>query len=221
MSACEAQCTWKPEHLAGLLHDQDYDALVTALQAYYDARDPRVVNWSIEFGYRQGHVPVLHLLAHNFLRYSKGRVPTIEDLAFGTRCALLLLLRVFQDVASCKLDLAKADRDGVYPAFLSSVQLWLLNRWTDDVLPSPAEVAVELETWLQKTKSLPLPTWASCFSSGFMGGMYWAKPSSHDVTSFKRCTNVAHTQAAAAAQFIDSLKTSGNWHVFLHKNGAL
>ena len=207
---------WDPSAPADALVAEDYERVAAVLQAFYAAREPRVVNWSIDLGYRRGHVPVLYFLTYNLLRYSKGRVPTVEDLKFGVRCAALLLLRVAQDVMCCKLALAKADREGVYPAFVVDVRRWLTGRWSAEVLPTPAAVAEELDQWLAANTDveLPLPTWATCFQAGFLG-FYWNKPSLHDITSFKRCTNIAATRASVAVHVLSALRTSATWADFL------
>ena len=215
----EPSTAWNPALPAEALEIEEYERVAAILQANYAAREPRVVNWSIDLGYRKGHVVVLYYLSHNLLRYSKGRVPTVEDLNFGVRCTALLMLRVAQDVMCCKLDLAKADREQVYPAFAQDAKKWLTARWPADVLATPAAIADELDHWLASNTDmeLPLPTWATCFQLGFLG-FYWQKPSAHDVTSFKRCTNIAATRASVAVHVLKLLRTTPTWEAFLSQS---
>ena len=189
--------------------------MAAILQANYAAREPRVVKWSIEQGYCKGHVVVLYYLAHNLLRYSKGRVHTVEDLNFGVRCTALLMLRAAQDVMCCKLGEVKADREQVYAAFAEDAKKWLTARWPVDVLATPAAVGDELDKWLAANADmdLPLPTWASCLEVGFLE-IYWKKPSAHDVTFFKRCTNIAAIRASVAVHVVKLLRTTPSWEAF-------
>jgi len=213
----ESKCWEQDQPLAESLESQAFDRVVQTLERSLDTdRDPRAVNWSLEFGYRRGHVPVLFPLTRNFLRYSRGRVPTMEDLCFGVRCAMLLLLRVAQDVACCRLDIAKADRAGVFPAFQAHVRHWVL-RWK--VLPPTVDVLADLEKWLEATRDtpLPLPTWATSFATGLLGGMNWLPPVAHDVASLERCANITATRDAVTVVFLAALRSTPSWAEFLSR----
>ena len=218
-SAAVDEPAWDPCMIAEALENEEYERVAAILQANYAAREPRVVDWFIEQGYRKGHVVVLYYLAQNLLRYSKDRVPTVEDLNFGVRCTVLLMLRVAQDVMCCKLDVVKAGREEVYAAFAQDAKIWLTARWPADVLATPAAIGDELDKWLAANADmdLPLPTWATCLEVGFVD-FYWKKPTAHDVTSFKRCTNIAATRASVAVHVLKMLRTTPTWEAFFSQS---
>ncbi len=201
--------------LDALLESNDFGLLTDALnKSLQDCRDPRAVNWCVEHGYRRGHVPVLFVLAHNQLRFGKGRVPTVEDVEFGFQVSCILLLRVAQDVQSCKLDMANLSRADTYMCVLSYVSHWAL-RWNADVVPSTASVADAVELWYRGRRGdLPLPTWATCFSK-WLFSIYWGKPDDAHVAAFRRCATVTDTRDAVAVSFVARLRTSSSWHDFL------
>jgi len=218
-SAVPPQC-WDGTTLATSLHEENYQAVMDVLDdAINVKRDPRAINWSIEYGYRRGHVPVLWHLSRNFLRFSNGRVPSCEDLAFGVRCAVLMLLRVAQDVVSCKVDLAKADRDFVYTALATEVSKWVL-RWDNNTLPTRMDIAAELARWIVAVDVLPLPTWATSFASGFLKWK-WTQPTATDTASFRRCAKLAETRLVVADKFIALLRDSPSWAAFLRVDVTL
>jgi hypothetical protein len=201
------------------LTEDDYDAvsqaIYTALNQY---RDPRCVNWMVEHGYRKGHVPVLFHLAHNCLRYSKGRVPSVEDLHFGVKVSFLLLLRTAQDVASCELDLAKDDRHSIYTYIASYVRQWT-ERWLAECVQGPGDVATQLEEWFvpEEEVTLPLPSWATCFYHN-MFGITWGRPSTHNVNALKRSETVNATRAAVKDKFIAMLRSVSTLSDMLSKD---
>lgn len=215
---------WSGTAATAALEDQDFEAVDVAVCAAIDTkRDPRCVNWCIEYGYRRGHAPVLFYLTKNALRYGKGRVPSCEDVAFGVKCAFLLLLRTAQDVTSCRVDLAKSDRDFIYEAIVSYVKQWVL-RWHPSTLPGTQEVEVELRKWLTRPEfsfqGLPLPTWATCFSSRVFG-LSWGKPEAHDTASFKRSETVVATREIVTGIFLNTLHESATLEEFLLRDISL
>jgi hypothetical protein len=60
---------------------------------------------------------------------------------------------------------------------------------------------------------MPLPTWATCLEVGFVG-FYWKKPTAHDVTLFKRCTNIVAARASVAVHVLKLLRTTHTWEAF-------
>ena len=214
--------TWDSVALSTMLSEERYPDLMANVQCQLDTfREPRMVDWLEKYGYQQGHVPALFAFTQNLMRYSKSRVPSVEDVQFGIGCCTILLLRVAQDVASCRLDMAKSDRDHVYAAFAAKVKHWIL-RWNCEILPHPGDVKTQVEHWLEMITSngfdLPLPTWATSFTTGILGTFYWNVPTSHDVVAFKRCTNVVATRRMVTAQFIEVLEKAQTWEDFLAFN---
>ena len=197
------------------LIDNDFGSLVQAVtKELNENRDPRAMNWCVEFGFRRGHVPVLFLLAHNQLRYGKGRVPTVEDVEFGFLVACILLLRVAQDVQSCKVDMASLNCPETYTHILSFVTHWTL-RWSFEVLPLTTAIADRLETWYQERRlTLPLPVWATCFSKWLYYQINWSKADPAHVSAYKRCATVVDTRDGVAAVFLARLRASPSWQDF-------
>ena len=203
-----------------MLAEHAYEDVVTAIGEAVDTyRVPRCVNWCIQLGYRQGHVPVLYALTRNTLRYSHGRVPSCEDLAFGVKCAMLLLLRTAQDVVCCRKDLAKADRDFIYTYILSYVKHWV-NRWEVESLPEHGALVAEVEAWAGSVTELPLPAWATCFTSK-LWGVSWGRPEAHDVASFQRSTTLTATRMEVAVQFLTALRAATDVNAFMDHTVAL
>lgn len=203
--------TWCSSTMEAKVTEEEYSYVAVALTDAIDVRrDPRAINWCTEFGYRRGHVPVLWHVARNLLRFSNGRVPSCDDLAFGVRCGMLLLLRTAQDVMCCRVDLARSDLDHVYVIIWSYVQHWVV-RWNGDVLPAPAAVADDLAAWSATVTDLPLPSWATAFEKGILGGLYWNKPRAVESASFRRCSNLADTRAGVTAKLIEVLRCTENW----------
>ena len=208
---------WNALRLTAVYEKDSFAELTSAIEAGFRERDPRVVNWCIDIGYRTGAVPVLQLLAQNMLRFKTGRVPTLEDLNFGVRCAGLLLLRVAQDVLACKHDLGKSDRTGIYEKYRAMVRHYVL-RWAVAVQPSPSEIADALTAWLEVSGArMPLPVWTTCFELGFYAvTYYWKPPTEENMLAMHRAAaHVNETRAAVAAKFIAALSTTATWDAFL------
>jgi len=209
---------WNASLAMNALESHEFEDVVAHVCTAIDShRDPRAVNWSVEYGYRRGHVPILFFLAKNMLRYGRGRVPSCEDLSFGLKCAVLLLLRTAQDVASSKLDMAKADRNFVYTTILTHVRYWVL-RWNKLCLPSIADIADGVSSWVQAERTeLPLPVWVTCFStSRYFGTVSWSRPEVHDVASFKRSETVKSTRTNVADKFLSALRASTHFEAFFN-----
>ena len=205
------------------------EAVVAIVERMLDKeRDPRVVNWCVEWGYRKGHVPVLYHLARNLLRFSNGRVPSLEDLEFGIRCALLLLVRTAQDVISCRMDLAKADLDFIYEAMKDMVRHWVM-RWNPDRYVTVARIRDDLDAWFKTVpiETLPLPSWATSFQCSWSYiplvskcTMYWVNPVAHDVKAFQRSTTVPATRSSVVREFLNVLAKHESWSAFFAPGGG-
>ena len=216
--AAPAASTWKPEVVEELMLKESFAEVACALEdALTVRRNPQAVNWCVEWGYRRGHVLPLWFLTWNQLRFSLGRVPSVEDLEFGVRCAALLLLRGAQDCVSCRLDMAKCDRVFILNKLALNVHTWL-SKWVmaaPSALPTGSAIAVLLTAWLEchKSGSLPLPTWAtSLFPTNMLSAIvwnertaFWRAPDAHDVASFQRSLTVVDTRAKVAAAFLAEL----------------
>jgi hypothetical protein len=175
-------------------------------------RDTRVVDWCILWGYTHGHVPVLYKLARNKLKFQCGSVPSFRDMSFGLSCALVLLLRVAQDVRACKVDLAKADRDFVYFAFRDKLWSWLEGRPLVS-LPTVQEVLPEFSAWVQSDAPtrLPLPTWATAFSITHMTTFSFGVPTDTDTAAFRRSQTVEETRDDVLRSFCAFIQTQPSW----------
>jgi len=185
------------------------------------ARNPVIVNWVTEFGIRQHHVMPLFHFCRNLMRYSRGRVPSADELTYGTYATVQLLLRVAQDVSCCKFDIGRADRDGVYKHFVSVAQPWIC-RW-GVVAPAPAAVAKFFTEedgvrMIGNIEAYPLPTWAACFQlGGFILGTTWSKPAPRDTLTFERlkCTGIlTKTRTCVTRKFMTALAAAESWTDF-------
>ena len=205
---------WSDAGVVEQLDAENFDVVVNSIAtAITYGRDPRIVNWCTEYGYRRGHVPVLFNLTWNALRFSKGSVPNMESLTFGIKCAVILLLRTAQDVVSCKLDLAKSNVDYIYADILQSVRHWVL-RWNEDVLPSTEQMHAEIAAWLaSRADPLPLPVWATCYYSN-MFSRVWGQPKEHDTVAFRRSETVNATRTAVADKFMSELQRAADLNTF-------
>lgn len=203
---------WDASGLTDKLHSQQFSEVMDALDGHIDTtRDPRAVNWCVQFGYKRGHVCVLYKLTRNMLAWNRGRVPSIDDLGFALRCALILLLRVAQDVKSCLDDMAKADLEFVYKAFRDKLWRWI-SGWKQDALPAVGEVAREVERWAAAMKVLPLPVWATSFrTSSYKRGFTWTNPAAYDTSAFQKCKTISDTRNSVTRSFMTFLKTQSSW----------
>lgn len=199
---------WEPAALLQRLENQQYTELVTALNQHVDlAREPKAIDWCIQHGYQNGHVPVLYVLVRNMLKHQAGRVPTTEQTAFTFQCVLFLLLRVAQDVRCCHLDLAKSDRGFVYVVMRNKLREWI-SYWNPDTVPGLQALLPAFRQYCQSiVPHLPLPTWTAAFSCSVVGDtFYWNTPSSDDTTSFQRCQTTLRTRASVTRAFIEALR---------------
>ena len=208
---------WDPVRLEQQLTDQLFQTVSANIDAGLAAREPSVIDWCVTAGYARGNVLPLYYLTHNALRYSKGRVPSVSDVRAGAQFAALLLLRVAQDVVTCKTYLARTDRDAMYTAFSTVVKHWLL-RWRAGVLPAPAEVADALNAYVTRPSyELPPATWATCFELPVWGwSWYWGTPSAENKLSLEQVRElVPKTRAAVATDFLAALRAAESWPAFL------
>ena len=208
---------WDPLQLDTQLREQAFSAIDASIQAGLAAREPAVVDWCLVAGLQRGHVLPLYHLAHNALRFSNGRVPSVRDVHTGTHVAALLLLRVAQDVVTRTTFLAQPDKGMIYVAFRKMVAHWLL-RWRAAVLPSPAAIADTLAAWLQAHgTALPSPVWTTCFEQPLWGCVWaWGTPSPENIASLDVVTElVVKTRADVAATVLAALRAVADWPTFL------
>ena len=208
---------WDPKHLSTLLTDQAFATVDGIIQQGFNAREPSVVEWCYVAGYQQGNVVALYHLTHNSLRFSRGRVPLLADLRAAATYACLLLLRVAQDVVTCKTYLARTDRDGIYRAFAGMVTHWL-TRWRVGVLPTPAETADALFTWIEaRGSNMPSPAWATCFELPLWGWSWdWSCTTAENKLSLEQIKDlVPNTRKTVADEFVTQLRSAVDWSSFL------
>lgn len=198
--------------LDALLGHNDWPALKTELVRWMDgAREPRAVNWCVERGYRQGHVLPLYMLVRNLLSFhDRGAVPLVETVTFGLRCALLLLLRVTQDVHACMLDMAKTDVEGVFTAFRGKLAKWV-SAWDSRSLSAVGATAGEVEAWSRARVQLPLPTWATEFRVTCLTTFSFGAPSKKDTEAFQRNRTIDSTREQVARAFLSYVRTCASW----------
>ena len=203
-----------------------YDGAVTAGGAvpappqwdeamYLDTlRDPRAMDWCLDYGYERGNACVLYKVVRNTLKYrSQGRVPTMADVAFAMTCAVLLLLRTAQDVVCAHHDMAKAGLPFVYTAIRDKMWMWV-QQWPVDVLPAVDTVVNDVEEWAAAVPAaeLPLPVWVTAFSTSTFGNTFtWGQPSTHDIHAFQRCAGVPTTRSSVTPVFVAFMRHAGTW----------
>ena len=173
---------WDEAMLVSSLCRHDYEALTTRLDLYLDTlRDPRAMDWCLDYGYERGNACVLYKVVRNTLKYrSQGRVPTMADVAFAMTCAVLLLLRTAQDVVCAHHDMAKAGLPFVYTAVPAAE------------LPLPV--------WVTAFST-------STFGNTFT----WGQPSTHDIHAFQRCAGVPTTRSSVTPVFVAFMRHAGTW----------
>ena len=205
---------WDTGPLDKLLKQEDYAALSAKLIQLYDsAREPRVVNWCVHYGFRGGHVCPLFQLTRNMLRFAHGRVPSLEDLEFATMCGTVLLVRVAQDVLCGKLILARLDIDWVFTAVAKDVERWLV-RWGPDIVPAPSAMAAAIRKWWspEVAATLPQPAWVTAaWTSAFYGAVLWDHPSNEVALAFRMCNTVTKARGIATRRFVAVLDLAPSW----------
>jgi hypothetical protein len=194
-------------------------AVVAALDSALDAgRDPAAVDWCLDAGLRGGHVAPLYKAARNALKWATtGRVPTGAEVAFGLYLALVLLLRVAQDVQACVSDLGRTDRACVYDAFRAKVAAWV-GSWPVWALPPDVRpVADRVAAWAAARAGCdvpwPSPAWVAAFKTPTLVGttFTFAAPSASDVAAFARCQTLPDTRAEVTDRLRAVLEAAADW----------
>jgi hypothetical protein len=219
--------------LTSLLHDYEFAAVAKLLVEELDTtRSSQAVDWCTEFGVGAGHVLPLYYSVRNVLKWrDSGQVPTTEALFASVTSAVVLLVRVAQDVAACHRDLAKSGREFVYMAVRAKLWRWA-RQWRPTVLPRVADVVAAVETWFQAynatsssstsststptptpTPTLPLPVWAVAFGVSWPSQttFTWGTPSVADRDAFLRNTTIASTRAHVLHNALGALRTMQTW----------
>ncbi len=204
---------WNVASITEQLNSQQYQEVMTQLKvALDDYRDNRTVNWCVDQGYRKGHVCVLYLLTRNFLKFTSGRVATTNEQGFALLCAVLLLLRVAQDVHSCEIDMAKHGLEFVFKALRDKLGSWVYaqNPWS---MPTVQKVVDELDKWVLGVQDgLPLPVWATAFGVSTFGWTFtWGNPVEADTAAFQRCQGIRATRTSVAHAFVQHMRTLTTW----------
>ena len=198
------------------------DVASTLLDTAIDViRDPKAMDVCRMAALDQGHVVALYKLVRNGLKWSKtGMVPCTDALAATFVHAMVLLLRVAQDVQACVTDLGRPDRAWVYHAFLKKVQAWVAA-WPPSALPPLLTVAREVQAWTGSLSSWPNPAWAASFQCPTLIGVtfMFTRPKQEDVAAFERCRTLTATREEVAARLHDALCTAPGWEIALE--GAL
>lgn len=195
------------------LQDSDFEDVAATLTMYIDVRrDPLAINWCTKYGFRHGHVLPLYMLVRNVLKWSKGSVPSTRELELSLQNALILLIRVAQDVTSCRRDLAKRDLEFIYSAFRDKLHLWMAS-WGHITLPPVSQIMDKVDKWFAHTP-LPLPTWATCFQKSWPIGdtFYWNTPTKDDISAFSRCQTVDKTRASVYTAFKTRIESFDKWN---------
>lgn len=202
---------WLDERLAA----EDYAKVVEYIVRSLDVdRDPRAVDWIFIQGCKKSHPFALYYVARNLLKPTTGRVPALTDLHFGFKAAVLLLMRVYQDVKACKTNMGRPHVDVVYTAIRDKVKTWVLQHNGKHTTPTVANVMREIETWLGvERREYPLPTWCTSFSSPLVFGntFNWGTPAEYDIAAFKLCTGIPVTRIAASRLFLEALGEAKSW----------
>lgn len=130
--------------LAGHRYDAAFQAGYTAL---HWARDAAGAEWCMASGTLLGNVVPLYLHAWNGLRHGVGAVPTPGQLVGAVEAAILLLLRVCQDVCAVEGVMGDPGKGRtVYDAIHAQVTTWVV-RWHPH-LPTGPSLAASLRTWM-------------------------------------------------------------------------
>jgi hypothetical protein len=207
------------EQLTGALEAHRFGAVAEGLKvAIMTHRNPAAINWCVTFGYKHGVPCALYYLCRNVLKHREGRVCTVEDLAFGFQCAVLLLLRIGADVVAAREDMAKAGLEFVYTSVRDKLWTWLkpmLQEPHSASAPTLAQTHRELDSWLRvhRAADLPTPVWCTAFSTSVMFGntFTFGDPLPHDVAAFGKSQGIAGTRARFASDFMVLLAGMPSW----------
>jgi hypothetical protein len=180
-------------------------------------RDPRAMDVCKVAALEQGHVVALYKLVRNGLKWSStGAVPCTRTLMQAVVHAMLLLLRVGQDVQACVTDLGRPERAWVFQAFVRKVGSWLAA-WPPAALPTLHAVAAQVHDWNSEVTQWPNPAWAASFHSPLLMGttFTFGRPRHEDVAAFDRCQTLQATRADVCSRLCEALEASANWEVAL------
>ncbi len=177
-------------------------------------RDPKGMDVCLVAALDQGHVVALYKLTRNGLKWFKwGAVPCSTELTSAFVHALVLLLRVAQDVQACVTDLGRPDRAWVYHSFLNKVGAWVAA-WPPASAPPIHEVADKVRAWTTGLVTWPNPAWAASFQAPIVGVTFkFVRPRPEDVAAFDRCRTLDATRADVASRLHEALLSSSNWDI--------
>jgi hypothetical protein len=179
-------------------------------------REPRAVNWVFSQGYKRAHAFALYFVVRNLLKPAEGRVSAVEDINFGFKCAVLLLLRSFQDVKACRKDMAKDNVDHVYTYIRDKIWLWVRNHDNKPTTPAIAKIHAEVGAWLRESgrggREYPLPTWCTSFRAARLGWtFFWETPAAYDIEAFRRSKGIPATREEVTVAFMQALADAKTW----------
>jgi hypothetical protein len=203
----ESTSSWNEHAVTDLLHAHLYPAVVDAVDAGLGARDTRVVDWCHRHGLMAGHVPPLYKFVRNALRFT-DRVPSRGEHVNALLAALCLLVRVAQDVVTAQLDLAKSDRDFVYPTFRNKLWGWIKSG--PSPLPPLNELWAPLRQRLETAPALPSPCWVASFAVSCVSTFSFNVPLALDVDAFARNRMADITRANVAGRFLLFVDSAGS-----------
>jgi hypothetical protein len=191
-------------------------AATTLTLAIDSARDPKALDVCQMAALHHGHVVALYKLARNGLKWSStGAVPSTGALAAGVVHAMILLLRVAQDVQACVTDVGRTERAWVFPVFLAKVKKWILD-WPPAALPALEDVAARVQEWTDTMAAWPNPAWAAAFQVYWMSNTFlFVRPSSEDVATFERNRTLDMTRHDVAQRLQEALLTAATWETAL------
>lgn len=182
-------------------------------------REPAAVDWCLEAGVERGEIIPLYKLVRNAVKWAHGgRVPTTAELFFGVLTALMLLVRVAQDVQACVTDLGRPELAWVYGAFLNKVRMWL-SAWPATALPSVHKVTSDLVAWCTQSSDneMPSPAWVTAFTRPtFVGNTFsFCDPTPADVAVCARCCTLAATRRDVVSRLTTVVNTTTTWSALL------
>ena len=223
---------WCTERLAA----EDYGILVKyVLNALEKDREPRAVNWTFCQGYKKGHAFGLYLVTRNLLKPMEGRVSAVEDIHFGFKCAVLLMLRAYQDVKAAKIDMAKDGLEPVYTSLRDKTWRWVAAHDNKPTTPPISKIHTEVSTWVREnggsgrgngsgsgggagtgaasvSREYPMPTWCTAFGIPYMGWTFsWNTPATYDIEAFKRSKGIPVTREEVTGVFLHALAQAKTW----------
>jgi hypothetical protein len=143
---------------------QDYRNIVPLLRRHIDElRDHQAVTWAMQKA-EEGHVPVAMHVIRNLLKVQAGPVPSVVQVEYAFRVALLTLVRTIQDITVLKRSLGHVVHDDVYTWIRDKVGGWLGA--------VPRRTVPNLKAVAQQIRQEP---WASVLSDKLQTAPYWVE----------------------------------------------